>query len=172
VDAWVPLIAALVGGLLAALGTYLAQRTQRSAERRDFLLAKLERLYTLSSDLETWADQRIDTAAIVGLGASLPGPALAALDAGSPRAGRPTEELVMLARYYHRSLAPKALELEQRADRVDERARDFEAYVAGKPMSDAVDPTRLDPATAERDDLRAASDEFKLAAAARAAAFV
>lgn len=47
----IPVVAALVGGLLTYLGIYSTQRLTRAKEKRQYLQAKLERAYTLAQSL-------------------------------------------------------------------------------------------------------------------------
>src|SRR3954471_19399385 len=63
----VPVLAALTGGLLTALGSSLLQRASRSADRRRLLCEKLEEMYVLTARLERWATEQGDSAAMFAL---------------------------------------------------------------------------------------------------------
>ncbi len=164
----------IVGGLLTALGSFVLQRTSRAAERREFLRARLEQMYTLTSQVQRWANQQVSVGASVGLAAS-PGGGLAGAAAEVMKGAnerQSTDEIVMLARFYHPRLAPQAELLDQLATSVVTEVNNFVDYIASKPFDAEPDARRLERAAEARDTLRGSAEQFKKSLSDEVRAFI
>jgi hypothetical protein len=169
----VPVFAAVAGGLLTALGSFMLQRTSRTAERRTFLRERLEQMYTLTSQLQRWGDQQVTIGASVGLAAS-PESGLAEAASEVVRGAsenRSSDEIVMLARFYHPRLTVEAEQLDGDASGLLVEIDKFLDYIGSKPFNAEVDPKRLEAASEARDNLGVTAERFKQSLSREARAF-
>jgi hypothetical protein len=172
-DVWVPVVSVVVGGLLTTLGSMMMHRITRRSERRDTLRGKLEELYRLSAQLPAWAEYHVELAVTMALSATR-GPAFA-LDwlKSREKPPRPTDDLVMVARFYHPNLAANADALAVLADELIDAYNAFDSWRIGRPdQASEVDPVMLNPITAVRDRIGESVNTFQQALAREAGRYV
>jgi hypothetical protein len=173
VDAVVPIVGVVVGGVLAMLGSLVVQRTTRRAERRDLLRQKLEELYRLSTQLTEWASDQVELSAILALSMTQGASAgQSALQQGS-HVARTTDDLIMTARFYHPSLEAEVRALDSQADELTAAAESFERHLMTRPEPfREVEPELLDPVTEAFDRLRDLVKAFQLSLAREATKYI
>ncbi len=104
---WIPVVSAVVGGLLTVVGGFLGnfflQSIARQADKRKVMRDELEQIYLLSQQVVDWAVKEMQAITKGYIGGNF--------DDSSQREDSQIDKLLMLVRFYQPQLLPDAQKL-------------------------------------------------------------